>query len=401
MEQSSHATHLLKSAAAALVLVLTACDPVPPDYQSPRIQAEAANPTTSASGGRTQRDSEGTDLKLPIGGDPGLFGEDASALGSGAGGAPGMGASSPGFSPSGTNGPGSGGSSATGGSIAAGGSPIVGSRAALACTGKTGKLRGKSSQSVTAAGVSRTFVQYVPEDLQPNEPAPIVIIPHGWTMSGEQMYSITQYHTIADREGFVVLYPDGQPLSIGPWNVGEEACPSNLMLLPTAAGDDQAFVDAMVDFVEAEQCVDRHHIFMTGFSMGGYFSNETGCLRSEIAAIGPHSGGSHELTACASRRKPVILFHGAADGLIPATCGEEARDRWAALNGCGQTTENRQVKNGHCEYSQGCPADGQVVLCLFDGMDHGWAGGAEGAYSFPDYESASELGWSFFKTYAW
>jgi len=215
------------------------------------------------------------------------------------------------------------------------------------------------------------------------------------------MYTITGYHLIADRERFIVIYPDGEPASLGPWNVGEGACPSNLILLPTAAGDDQAFLDAMLEFIESDRCIDRNHVFMSCFSMGGYFSNETGCLRSEIAAIGPHSGGSHELANCTSRRKPVILFHGEADGLIPASCGRQTRDRWVALNGCSQTTESRPVRRGHCEFSVGCPIDGQVVLCLFDGMDHGWAGGAQATFSFPDYESASELGWSFFKTHAW
>jgi hypothetical protein len=35
-------------------------------------------------------------------------------------------------------------------------------------------------------------------------------------------------------------------------------------------------------------------------------------------------------------------------------------------------------------------------------MDHGWAGGNAGQlFAFPGYESASELGWQFFKDYAW
>jgi len=39
-------------------------------------------------------------------------------------------------------------------------------------------------------------------------------------------------------------------------------------------------------------------------------------------------------------------------------------------------------------------------------MGHGWAGGTVGPspganYAFPAYENASELGWAFFKKYAW
>jgi polyhydroxybutyrate depolymerase len=269
------------------------------------------------------------------------------------------------------------------------------------CTGKLGQHQGKSNQTVSAGGLTRTFVYYAPADLDPNTPAPVVIVAHGWTMSGQEMFDITQYSRIADREGFVVVFPDGEPGSVGPWNVGQNACPSTLLVLPLGAGDDQAFVDAMLEFAEADRCLDRDHVFMTGFSMGGYFSNETGCLRPDIAAIAPHSGGSHDLASCASSRKPTIIFHGTTDGLIPVTCGREARDRWAARNGCGTEVESRAVMGGTCEFSRDCPPDGQVALCLFEGMAHGWAGGIGSANAFPEYESASELGWEFFTTYGW
>jgi polyhydroxybutyrate depolymerase len=304
-----------------------------------------------------------------------------------------------------------GGGGASGGGLAAGGAGSAGRNAGAgaggtetssprSCSSKPGALRGKSNQMLTAGGLARTFVHYAPATLNANEPVPVVIAAHGWLQTGQAMYDLTQYQKVADREGFVLMYPDGEPAALGPWNVGEGACPSTLLVLPTATGDDQAFLDAMLDFAEADQCIDRRHVFVTGFSMGGYFTNETGCLRSNVAAIGPHSGGSHDLTACPVVHKPVILFHGTKDGLIPPACGIEARDRWVRHNGCSGEVQSVSVTGGHCEYSSGCPADGQVALCLFDGMDHGWAGG-QGSYGFPDYESAAELGWAFFKKYAW
>ncbi len=320
----------------------------------------------------------------------------------GAAGSPSLGAGATAASGGHVGAGGGGGRSSSGGRDSSGGMGMTngGRPAALACSGKPGALRGKSNQMLSAGGLARTFIHYAPTNLSPNEPAPVVIVAHGWLQSGQAMYDLAQYQKVADREGFVLMYPDGEPASAGPWNVGVGACPSTLLVLPTATGDDQAFIDAMLDFADADQCVDRRHVFVTGFSMGGYFSNETGCLRSNIAAIGPHSGGSHDLTACPVNHKPVILFHGMSDGLIPVACGTEARERWVAHNGCGAEVESVAVTGGHCEYSKGCPADGQVALCLFDGMDHGWAGG-QGSYGFPEYESASELGWAFFKKYAW
>lgn len=352
-----------------------------------------SGPAFSAAGGREPTSSGtagSTVTSVPAAGN-------APASGGYAGGAGRAAGPSTGGAAGGGTSPGSGGTSSGRGGTSA---SEEGRPETRACTGKPGMLRGKSNQMLTAGGLSRTFVHYAPSSLSPNEPAPVVIVAHGWLQSGQAMYDLAQYQAVADREGFVLMYPDGEPASVGPWNVGEGACPSTLLVLPTATGDDQAFIDAMLDFAETDQCVDRRHIFVTGFSMGGYFTNETGCLRSSIAAIGPHSGGSHDLGACPVSHKPVILFHGMSDGLIPVACGTEARDRWVARNGCRSDVETVAVKGGHCEYSKGCPADAQVALCLFDGMDHGWAGG-QGSYGFPDYESASELGWSFFKKYAW
>lgn len=274
-----------------------------------------------------------------------------------------------------------------------------------ACTGKPGAMRGKTDQNLLVAGVMRRFVMYAPATLDPNTPAPVVIAPHGFTMSGQAMYEITGYDKIADREGFVVLYPDGEGAL--PWNVGVGVC--GVGAIVSAGGDDQGFVNGMLDFVAADQCVDDAHVFMSGFSMGGYFSNETGCQNSRIHAVGPHSGGSHDLAACPNTKMPVIVFHGDADALIAPTCGSEARDRWGARNGCMPASagvDTRMVQGGQCEYSKGCPDGAQVALCSFAGMGHGWAGGTVGtspgaSYAFPNYENASELGWAFFKEFGW
>lgn len=58
------------------------------------------------------------------------------------------------------------------------------------------------------------------------------------------------------------------------------------------------------------------------------------------------------------------------------------------------------VMGGTCEWSRGCPANGQVVFCSFQGMGHGWAGSLNPfALGGTQFESATALMWSFFKTY--
>lgn len=286
------------------------------------------------------------------------------------------------------------------------------------CTGKPGMLRGKSTQTLMAAGLSRTFIYHAPSTLNPNVPAPLVFIPHGYTMTADQMYETTRYSDLADKEGFIAVFLNGQaavsgPLD-GPWNVGAPDCSSSLGFLPLAKGDDQALLDEVLKFAEADQCLDRAHVFMNGFSMGGYLSNETGCLRPDIRAVAPHSGGTHDLAGCITQHKPAMILHFQGDPLIPYMCGVQARDRWVARNGCQATGPDvTQVKGGTCEYYKGCPADGQVAFCSFtippERMSgslpgHAWSGGsitANSSFGIPETESATQLSWDFFRKYAW
>jgi polyhydroxybutyrate depolymerase len=285
------------------------------------------------------------------------------------------------------------------------------------CTGKLGALRGRSMQTVMAAGLSRSFVYYAPATLDANAPAPIVIVPHGFTMNGDMMFDITGYAALADREKFIAIFPNGQASGVGaPWNVGMPDCISTMGPLPIATGDDNAFIDAMIAFAEADQCVDKSHVFMTGFSMGGYLSNESGCMHPGIRAIGPHSAGSHDLASCRNQNKPVIVMHFEGDSLIPYSCGTQARERWVQRKGCQLAGPDvTPVMGGRCEYYKGCAPGGQVALCSFPnppGMrsepypGHGWAGGskmgASGApFAIPETASATQLSWEFFKQYAW
>lgn len=293
---------------------------------------------------------------------------------------------------------------------------------APSCTGKPGSLRGRSVQTLMAAGLQRRFVYYAPPTLDANKAAPVLLVAHGFLMNGDMMEQISGFEAIADREGFVVMFPDGQgerasmPGMDPPWNVGKDVCQPNGFTAPVATGDDQAFVDAMLDFARDDQCVDEDHLFLTGFSMGGYFANHSGCVRSDLAGVAPHSAGSHELSDCEDK-KPVLLMHFEQDALIPYSCGTQARDRWLARNGCdaAMAPTERSVKGGVCAYYKGCPKDAQVAMCTFQAptdtsdelfLGHAWSGGDASQptlspFTIPETENAAELVWGFFKEYAW
>jgi polyhydroxybutyrate depolymerase len=269
------------------------------------------------------------------------------------------------------------------------------------CDAKPGVFRGKSSQSLRVGGLDRSFIYYAPERLEPDLPAPILIVAHGFSVSADELFAITGFDALADREGFLLAFPNGQ--GAAPWNIGADNCPSTLGDIPSASGDDQAFIDGILTFVESDRALDREHVFVGGLAGGGYLASEAGCSRSDIRGIASHSGGSHSLAACGVETLPVIVFHGVLDNVVPVECGIETRQRWAEHNGCDGSADVRAVLGGTCEYSRGCPPGGEVVLCLFDQLGRDWAGAltSGGASSAARFASATELTWQFFREFAW
>lgn len=253
------------------------------------------------------------------------------------------------------------------------------------CEGKPG-----APGTTTRTYAGRSYIVHVPPMASPNTPLPVMFVFHGSNGTGAQMEAGTGFDILADQVGIVTVYPDGQAGS-SPWNVGRNVCPPGNFVSTTH--DDIDYVEHMLQAVEADQCVDTRRVFATGFSMGGYFSNELGCRigRSAIRAIAPHSGGTHG-GECPGAPLPVLLLHGDSDSLINYQCGTSARDRWLDRNGCASDYDRVPVTGGHCDFYRGCPADAPVVMCTFQGLDHAWA--------FPPmYENAGLLIWLFFSAF--
>lgn len=286
-------------------------------------------------------------------------------------------------------------------------------------------MRGLTMRSVTVGTAHRTYLAYLPKKLAARTAVPFVYVFHGFTESGQTMYDVTGYASLAESEGFAVVFPDGEggPGSfLPPWNIknaGQKVCGAGEF--ESALGDDFGFMDAMRADVENDQCVDAAHVFSAGFSMGGYFTHHVGCYRDDIRAVAPHSGGTlADLSVCTTGHVPAIIFHGTLDPVISEKCDDPSATPlpsfppsatlWAAKNGCG-TTYSTVVEtgtsgaDGQCYVFDGCPADGQVEVCTFTGMPHCWAGGTDpgtgGTHSCSDYVSATQLQWDFFKKYAW
>jgi polyhydroxybutyrate depolymerase len=377
LERESTWSAARHSLAAILGLVLIACGSDAGESPSAAGNAGSGGGAGRGSGGNNGGDASTTG---GMGGDAGSGGGGTGSSGDSSGGTAGNGGADDGGGGTGGSGDSGGGTGGRGGSSGAGGAP------GTKCTGKPG-APGLKARNVGG----RNVLVHIPPTVNPNTGVPLLLVHHGYTMTGEAMRTLTGFQAIADREGFVVAFPDGVGNT---WNVGTGACGGGALGSGTA--DDFTFVDALISSIEADQCLSREHVFMTGFSMGGYFSNHAGCKKSNvIRAIAPHSGGTYP-GSCSGGPIPVMIWHGSADFLIDSNCGRNARDVWVERNGCQPTFDTVPLTMGTCEWYKGCPPGGQVVLCMMNGMSHQWSGGAA-PIGAPAYENASEMIWKFFK----
>lgn len=269
------------------------------------------------------------------------------------------------------------------------------------------------ARSVTVGGVTRTFQLYIPKSVVKTTPAPLVSVHHGFTMTGKIMEDISSWKKIAERDAFVVAFPDGLD---PPWNVGENVCGLGALVGAPPEQDDFGFVKAIIDAADKDQPIKKDAVFVGGFSMGGYFANHVACKgRDFVRAASAHSSGTFDGT-CPGNPIPMLLIHGDADGLIDYQCSVQSRGYWSSRNGCSAQTTTETVKGGSCEWQQGCPAGRELGFCTMKGMDHGWAGaptsgpgawlsaafGINGNLDYGggvEYEDAAEMMWKFFKKY--
>lgn len=249
---------------------------------------------------------------------------------------------------------------------------------------------GTTASQISFGAGSRTFRIHVPPGYDPNVPLPVVLMFHGGGGSGRQFEEVSaDMDPIADREGFITVYPDGTG-TLRTWNGG--GCCGTAVAEDV---DDVGFVRALLDHVETSLCVDQNRLFASGMSNGGILSHRLGCeLADRLAAIAPVAGT--DLTGTCNPARPIAVLHthGTADGHVPWDGGEgcgptvgidftsvpETIERWRTRNGCSTTKSvTFSQGDGSCETYAGCAEGADVTLCAVQGGGHSWPGGQPSA----------------------
>lgn len=124
-----------------------------------------------------------------------------------------------------------------------------------------------SLREVTNFGANPTNLRmhlYVPDNVQPRPP--ILVAVHYCTGSGPAFYSGTEFASLADRYGFIVIYPSA---------TRNGACfdVSSPQALTHNGGSDPVGIVSMVRYVQQNHNGDPERVYVTGASSGGMMTN--------------------------------------------------------------------------------------------------------------------------------
>jgi polyhydroxybutyrate depolymerase len=244
------------------------------------------------------------------------------------------------------------------------------------CTGLSVPARDRRL-TLTHGGHVRAYWVHVPPDYDPTVGTPVVLNFHGLTSNAAQQQLWSRLFDETDRRQMIAVHPEG--LGAQPsWNAG--ACCG---FAADTAVDDVGFVDAMLDALAAELCVDPARVYAMGMSNGGFLSHRLACELSDRVAAITSVTGVLGIDECAPTRPvPVLQIHGTEDTLVPYEGNEQFVSvaatvaGWVERNGCTAGPEETFASGDtRCEAWRGCDAGAEVALCTVEGGGHTWPGG--------------------------
>lgn len=299
------------------------------------------------------------------------------------------------------------------------GTAILGSPTCFAAEGET------TAHVIRVGEHDRTYYLHLPRPLPADKVLPLVLAFHGGGGKPAFIERESKFSELADREGFLVAYPEGIDKS---WNDGRD---DPKISAQRKKIDDVAFIAALLDEVAENYRLDTKRVFATGISNGGMMSHYLGTnLSSRIAAIAPVATGFPEpVRAQFKPEQPVsvLMLSGTADPLVPYAGGDvtvfgskrgrvlatdETVKLWVEHNGCKPDPVKTDLADA--DPNDGCRVTtltytggrngSEVVLYRIDGGGHTWPDGVQYLGKRLIGEvcrdfNGTETIWEFFKTH--
>jgi polyhydroxybutyrate depolymerase len=255
---------------------------------------------------------------------------------------------------------------------------------------------------LTHQNLRRSYFVHVPPQAS-TRAVPVVLSFHGGGSNAEVMRTYTRMDIAADRDGYIVVYPNGSSGFQGrflTWNAGNCCGPAVALNV-----DDVGFSLAVLDDLAGRARIDASRIYATGLSNGAMMAYRLAAEASHrIAAVVGVAGAMSLQRFKPARPVPVLHIHSMQDHIarfdggfgLPNTIAdtrsmhtsvEEMLRRWLDHNGC-------PLKPAALETTQGaastpdephsvirrtyrpCREGVEVVLLqLGGGVGHVWPGG--------------------------
>ena len=266
----------------------------------------------------------------------------------------------------------------------------------------------------------------------PATPTALVVLLHGCTQTPDEFAAATQMDALAEKEGFVVAYPEQSANTIATkcfqwWEPAHQA---------RNAGEPKELADAALAVAKGHG-VDEDRVYVGGISAGAAMTVILGATYPDrFVAIGVMAGVEYKratsLSAALSvsanggpgadaqgdlafaamgtfaRPVPTFVLHGTADGVVAPVNGDQVADQWRRTNtrvlgesaiepvvSAAGTAGYPFTRHVHRNKANGASV---IEYYVVDGLGHAWSGGKMGeSYSDPRGPDATALMWAFFK----
>lgn len=266
-------------------------------------------------------------------------------------------------------------------------------------------------------GLERRYIVYVPDALKDSSALrPALLSFHGGGGHAEQQMKTSGMNRVADRHGFLAVYPDGTS-AFGPfltWNAGRccgYAARRNV--------DDVGFVRKLIAELVRDFRVDPKRVYVAGHSNGGMLAYRLAAEASElIAGAGIVSADLGVDGPAPARPVPLVVFHGLKDQNVlwqggkgpnqwdpnPHRSIPETLAIWKKWNHCADAPVRTETGADYIMERYEPPAatpGAPIVLYKLPNGGHSWPGSEAPARLLnlgPPVKSvdASDLVWKFF-----
>ena len=225
------------------------------------------------------------------------------------------------------------------------------------------------SPAALVVGGDRPVTVRVPASYDPSRPAPLLILLHGYTGSGDDIDSYFGLGPAAEEAGFVYATPDGTIDSNGNrfWNATDACCNFD-----RGSVDDVAYLSSVIADIQGKVAIDPKRIAVVGHSNGGFMSYRMACERADlVAAIVSLAGVTFADPADCKPSEPVSVahVHGTADDTILFGGGGPLSDVTGPFPGAGATAATWATYDGCGAKPSSLSARIDVDASLTDGAD--------------------------------